>query len=97
MQDEKEKIVIDVAKKVIDKQVQPKLKEAKEKFKKRTIASLSELGIEEDIINKSAAALAIGKAVAEKRFKVKLNKNTELKVDANKDRESIGIFYKKGF
>ena len=89
----KKKIQKEVTNKLVDSQIKPHLK----KLQKRTLASLSDLGIEEDIINKSAAALAIGKAVAEKKFKVKLNKNTELKVDANKDKESIGIFYKKGF
>ena len=90
---EKKEIEKEVTNKLVDSQIKPHLK----KLQKRTLASLSDLGIEQDIVNQTAAALAIGKAVAEKRFKVKLNKHTELKVDANKDRESIGIFYKKGF
>ena len=94
---DKEKLAIDISKKVIDKQVKPHLKKVAKKLQGRAIASLSDLGIEEDLAEKSAAALAIGKAVAEKKFKYKINKNLAVDIDANKGREKIGIFYNKRF
>lgn len=97
MEDAKEKLALSIASKIIKKEVDPHVKKIQKKTQGMALDSLEQLGIEEDIANKGMAALAIGKAVAEKKMKIKIADHVTLDVDANKDKEKIGLFYNKGF
>jgi len=63
--------------------------EDKKRLKKSALKKLS-------INENTKKALAIGKAVAEKRLKLKINKNIEMDVDLGKEKR-IGFSYKKRF
>lgn len=80
--------VAEATKKVVEKNID------KEELQKKTLRALA---IKEETAKKIGAAAMVGKAVADKEMEVKLNKNINLKVNANKGKESFALFFRKGF
>ena len=66
--------------------------ENKEKAKK---AVLKKLSINEN--EEVGAALGVAKALAEKRFKLKINKNLDMDLKLDKNEKRVGFSYKKRF
>ena len=69
-------------------------KETKEKLQKK---ALSKLSIDENNKAKVGAALGVAKALAEKKFKLKINKNLDMDLKLDKDEKRVGFSYKIGF
>jgi hypothetical protein len=82
------KKVAEATKKVVEKKID------KDELQKKTLRALA---IKEETAKKIAASIMVEKALREKQVDIPVNKNINLKIDANKDREKIGIFFKKGF
>lgn len=80
---------------IVKRQIAPKVKEATERFQKKTLKAI---GFEQQTAEQIGAAVMIGKAVAEKKIKLKLNKNIDIEVDAsNKEDKRIKFGFTKGF
>lgn len=80
--------VAQAATKVIEKKVD------KEELKEK---SLRALAIKEETAKKIGAAMMVEKAVREKEINLPINKNIDLKVNANKGKEALSVFFKKAF
>ena len=65
-------------------------KEDKERLKKKALKKLS-------INENTKKAIGIGKALAEKKFKLRINKNIDMDIKLDKDEKRIGFKYKKRF
>jgi hypothetical protein len=89
--DKEREIASKIASAIVKKEV---TSDMKKRAKKKALKALS---IQPEDEMKIGAALAIGKAVAEKRVKMKVHENVELELDANKGRERFAVFFKKGF
>jgi hypothetical protein len=50
-----------------------------------------------EALSKSVPKKGIGKALAEKKFKLKINKNLDMDIKLDKDEKKIGFSYKKRF
>lgn len=94
MADDKEK-ALKVTSDIVKKQIAPQVEEAQKRFQKKTLKAI---GFEQQTAEKIGAAVMIGKAVAEKKIKLKLNKNFDVEVDAsNRNDKRIKFGFTKGF
>ena len=95
MEVDKENRIKEVAAKLIKKNIKKNLnKEAVDKLKDR---ALNKIGLEEDTMNKIGASLAVGKALVDKKINMPISKNLKLRLNANKNKEGIALFYNKRF
>ena len=86
--DDMKRKVAEATKKVVEKKVD------KEELQKKTLKALA---IEEETAKKIGAIMMVEKAVREKEINMPINKNVDLKINANKGKEGLAIFFKKGF
>jgi hypothetical protein len=92
---EEEKEALKVTSGIIKKQIAPKLAEAKKKMTKKTLRSI---GMDQVMAQQVGAAIAIGKAVSEKKLQLKLNKNFDIEVDLSNDNDrKVKLGFTKGF
>jgi hypothetical protein len=84
-----------VTQRVIEKQIEPQVQQAQKRFEKKTLKAL---GFERQTAEQIGAAVMIGKAVAEKKIKLKLDKNFDVELDASdRNDKKIKFGFTKGF
>lgn len=75
-----------------------KKNKAVNKFKRAVKGKAKEIiEPQKDMAQKLAASLAVGKALVDRKIDYKINDNFRMKVDGNKGREGISMFYNKKF
>ena len=90
-----EEKALKVTKQIVEKQIAPRVEAAQKRFQKK---ALKAIGFEQQTAEQIGAAVMIGKAVVEKKIKLKLNKNFDVEVDASdRNDKRIKFGFTKGF